>query len=243
MPISGLTAFVSSMTSCPWTRAFPYVGSSTVERILTSVVLPAPFGPSSPWISPCRDLKRDVVERDDVGLPLPALEDARDRLDLDRRRADVPRLPAHGEQSISAAARCTDSVKPCKGLPTLRLASVGVVLRKLLIGVLLALALAAPAAAQPVTLMPGVTYEKGVQFTPHGPSRSTSSPGRGRPASTRSGRCSRTRRSRGPSGHRGAKAALLDRDDGRRQRRPLRRQRPPERRPDPRRHRRQPSVR
>ena len=41
-------------------------------------------------------------------------------------------------------------------------------LRKLLIGGLLALAFAAPAAAQ-TTLMPGVTYERGVQFTPHGP--------------------------------------------------------------------------
>jgi hypothetical protein len=34
---------------------------------------------------------------------------------------------------------------------------------------LLALVVAAPAAAQRVTLMPGVTYERGVQFTPHGP--------------------------------------------------------------------------
>ena len=41
-------------------------------------------------------------------------------------------------------------------------------LRKLLIGGLLALTFAAPAAAQ-TTLMPGVSYERGVQFTPHGP--------------------------------------------------------------------------
>jgi hypothetical protein len=41
--------------------------------------------------------------------------------------------------------------------------------RKLLIGGLLALALAAPATAATTTLMPGVTYERGVQFTPHGP--------------------------------------------------------------------------
>jgi hypothetical protein len=40
--------------------------------------------------------------------------------------------------------------------------------RKLLIGALAALAFAAPAGAQ-TTLMPGVTYERGVQFTPHGP--------------------------------------------------------------------------
>jgi Phosphodiester glycosidase len=43
------------------------------------------------------------------------------------------------------------------------------VLRKLLIVGLLALVAAAPAAAQQTTLMPGVTYERGVQFTPHGP--------------------------------------------------------------------------
>ncbi len=41
--------------------------------------------------------------------------------------------------------------------------------RKLLIGGFLALAFAAPAVAAPTTLMPGVTYERGVQFTPHGP--------------------------------------------------------------------------
>ncbi|NUT56876.1 MAG: hypothetical protein HOQ03_12960 [Thermoleophilia bacterium] len=42
-------------------------------------------------------------------------------------------------------------------------------LRKLLISVVLALVVASPAAAQVRTLMPGVTYERGVQFTPHGP--------------------------------------------------------------------------
>ncbi len=40
---------------------------------------------------------------------------------------------------------------------------------RLLIAGLLSLVLAAPAAAQRVELMPGVTYERGVQFTPHGP--------------------------------------------------------------------------
>lgn len=42
-------------------------------------------------------------------------------------------------------------------------------LRKLLIGGLLALVVAAPAAAERTALMPGVTYDRGVQFTPHGP--------------------------------------------------------------------------
>jgi len=45
-----------------------------------------------------------------------------------------------------------------------------VVLRKLVIGGLLALVLAAPAAgAQRVLLMPGVTYERQLELTPHGP--------------------------------------------------------------------------
>jgi hypothetical protein len=41
--------------------------------------------------------------------------------------------------------------------------------RTLVIIGLLALAFAAPAAAQGTTLLPGVTYERSVQFTPHGP--------------------------------------------------------------------------
>ena len=44
-----------------------------------------------------------------------------------------------------------------------------VVLRTFLIGGLLALIVAAPAGAQTTTLMPGVTYEQSIQFTPHGP--------------------------------------------------------------------------
>ncbi len=42
-------------------------------------------------------------------------------------------------------------------------------IRKTLILGLFALVSAAPAAAQTTALMPGVTYERGVQFTPHGP--------------------------------------------------------------------------
>ena len=42
-------------------------------------------------------------------------------------------------------------------------------LRKLLVTGSLAVAAAAPAHAQPVQLMPGVTYERQVEFTPHGP--------------------------------------------------------------------------
>ena len=44
----------SRVTSIPSTVAVPVVGSRRVERILVSVVFPAPFGPSSPKISPRR---------------------------------------------------------------------------------------------------------------------------------------------------------------------------------------------
>lgn len=44
-----------------------------------------------------------------------------------------------------------------------------VVPRRVVIGALVALVLATPAAAQPKLLMPGVTYDKQVQFTFHGP--------------------------------------------------------------------------
>ncbi len=45
-----------------------------------------------------------------------------------------------------------------------------VVSRRAVIGALVALVLATPAAGQPKLLMPGVTYDKQVQFTFHGPS-------------------------------------------------------------------------
>ena len=44
--------FVSVAMSKPKIRASPLVGSSSVVRILISVVLPAPLGPSSPKNSP-----------------------------------------------------------------------------------------------------------------------------------------------------------------------------------------------
>ena len=46
------TSVVSWTTSWPITRAVPLVGSSSVISILIVVVLPAPFGPSSPNSSP-----------------------------------------------------------------------------------------------------------------------------------------------------------------------------------------------
>src|SRR5262249_38837580 len=46
------TSTGSSRTSCPASRARPLVGGRNVVRIRIVVVLPAPFGPSRPTISP-----------------------------------------------------------------------------------------------------------------------------------------------------------------------------------------------
>src|SRR3990172_1409964 len=46
------TASASATTSLPSTRAEPEVGMRMVDSTLTSVVFPAPLGPSRPWISP-----------------------------------------------------------------------------------------------------------------------------------------------------------------------------------------------
>jgi len=46
------TEALAVTTSYPATRALPEVGRSTVQSIRNVVVLPAPFGPSNPKISP-----------------------------------------------------------------------------------------------------------------------------------------------------------------------------------------------
>jgi len=55
MLMTRLILAVSLTTSKPATRAVPLVGSSSVVRILMSVVLPAPLGPSSPNLVDARD--------------------------------------------------------------------------------------------------------------------------------------------------------------------------------------------
>src|SRR5262249_4323551 len=50
-----------------------------------------------------------------------------------------------------------------------RIASLGVVLRKLLATGIVAVTIVAPTHAQPVQLIPKITYKKQMQFTPHGP--------------------------------------------------------------------------
>src|SRR5262245_34544289 len=76
-----------------------------------------------------------------------------------------PAAPVAGQ----ARARAASARAVRTGQHYARVASWGVVFRKLLATGSLAVAVAAPAHAQPVQLMPGVTYEKQVQFTPHGP--------------------------------------------------------------------------
>ena len=56
--------------STPSSRIDPLSGWWTPARILTSVLLPAPFSPTSAWTSPATQLERDVVERLRRGEPL-----------------------------------------------------------------------------------------------------------------------------------------------------------------------------
>ena len=53
-----------SETSTPITRTVPEVGARSPVRILSVTVLPAPFGPSSAWISPDAHGQGDDVQRD-----------------------------------------------------------------------------------------------------------------------------------------------------------------------------------
>src|SRR6202035_2519449 len=56
-PIQWRTPSASVTTSCPPTTAEPEVGGVSVVIIRISVVLPAPFGPSKPKISPVGTVK------------------------------------------------------------------------------------------------------------------------------------------------------------------------------------------
>ena len=51
-PMLRRTESRSVMASWPATRAVPDVGLASVHRILIVVVLPAPFGPRKPKVSP-----------------------------------------------------------------------------------------------------------------------------------------------------------------------------------------------
>ena len=78
----------------PSSRIVPLSGWWTPARILTSVLLPAPFSPTSAWTSPGSEVERDVVERLGRREPLrdPAQLDARRRPRRRRTRsASAPR--------------------------------------------------------------------------------------------------------------------------------------------------------
>ena len=62
-PISRRTAAASRTTSRPSTRARPPSGCSSVVRMRTAVVLPAPFGPSTPSTVPARHGQVDAAQR------------------------------------------------------------------------------------------------------------------------------------------------------------------------------------
>ena len=66
-------------TGRPSIRISPASGVTSPSSTFMSVVLPAPFWPSTPWISPRHRREVDVVARRDGAEPL------RDRSDLDRR--------------------------------------------------------------------------------------------------------------------------------------------------------------
>ena len=70
----------------------PPLGGSSVVRIRTAVVLPAPFGPEQPEHGPGLDREVDPAQRLDVAVGLAQA------LDLDRRRRCQPTklAPAHG---------------------------------------------------------------------------------------------------------------------------------------------------
>ena len=75
-PIRGLSESAPSATSTPRTVAWPPSGLRRPSRISTVVVLPAPFGPSSPKTSPRGDVEVDAVDGDEVAV---ALDQARER--------------------------------------------------------------------------------------------------------------------------------------------------------------------
>src|SRR6202012_5425034 len=56
-PLDWRTPLGFFATSNPLTRAMPEVGGTSVVSMRIKVDLPAPFGPSSPKISPCSTVK------------------------------------------------------------------------------------------------------------------------------------------------------------------------------------------
>ena len=72
---SARTRIGCSVTSYPSTRARPPSGCSSVVSTRTAVVLPAPFGPSSPSTRPDRHLERDALQRFELSEALDEVDD------------------------------------------------------------------------------------------------------------------------------------------------------------------------
>ena len=83
-PSTWRTPSASFTMSCPPMRAVPEVGGVSVVIMRISVVFPAPFGPSSPKISPSRDVEADVVHRHQIA------ELFHQMVDFNRIHAGVP---------------------------------------------------------------------------------------------------------------------------------------------------------
>ena len=88
--------FIAVMSRSP-NRMRPALGGNTPAIMLNSVVLPAPFGPRMPTISPCSTLKSKVVDDDQ-----PA-EGARKRSEFKHRRR-LSRAPPRHRQGVRASA-------------------------------------------------------------------------------------------------------------------------------------------
>ncbi len=83
----------------------PAVGTSVPDSMLKIVLLPEPFGPIRPRISPCSTLKRHVVDRGEAAKPLHQTVD-------DKHRDYSCRCPAYCGLNVkplgsgSTASRC-----------------------------------------------------------------------------------------------------------------------------------------
>src|SRR4051812_38134557 len=112
MPFPCASAGPESAISSPRTRVDPASGRSTPHRILISVLLPAPFSPTSAWISPksaANDASRSArTPPKDFETPLASMADA----------ASARRRPSRSSTCVPVAASSgeVDLERPGAGL-------------------------------------------------------------------------------------------------------------------------------
>ena len=109
-PITARTRCGARATSYPPTVARPEVWRSSVTRIRTVVVLPDPFGPSSPNVSPAATEKLNAVQRRlATGVLLHQV------LHLDHRAAARGQTTVH-EPPVAGVCGSAGKVRlPCRG--------------------------------------------------------------------------------------------------------------------------------